>query len=257
MRPSRKNFSSKLLKTTLSKNLAIVLAFLCFWQLVVIVGKLPFYILPPPFAVALVLKKQGALIFWHMILSLCEVLGGLALGLVLGISSALAIDRFSLLRLVLQPLIVGLQSIPMFALMPVLLIWFGYGLLPKMVVVGLSCFVPIALCFIDGLKNTAPELVAMGLVMKATPWQFFKFIKYPAALPSLLSGVRIAAIHAPVAVIAADWIGASDGLGYLIMLSYGRMDLDFMFACIFCLIFMSLVFKYVLAALEKKLLFWL
>ena len=238
------------------KNLSIAIALIILWQLIITANDLPFYILPSPYTVALIFKNKASLILWHLGISLYEILLGLFLGLVLGVSSAIAIDRFHYVRLLLQPLVICLQSIPMFALMPVLLIWFGYGLLPKIVVVALSCYFPITLCFIDGFKNTPPELIDMAAIMKATPWQFFKLIKFPAALPSLMSGIRVAAVHAPVTVIAADWIGASDGLGYLIMLTHGRMELDFMFACIICLILMSTILNKVLKIIQRKLIFW-
>jgi putative hydroxymethylpyrimidine transport system permease protein len=226
------------------------------WQGVVSISKLPVYILPSPYQVISVLYQQVNLIAWHGFLTFSQIIAGLFIATIIGIFIAFLLDCYKEIQEFIQPFLVIMQATPSFILMPLLMIWCGFGLLPKMIVVCLSAFFPITLCLLNSLKRTPLEWLELAKVMKGTPFQIMRSIRWPAALPGLFSGLRLAAIHAPLTVLAADWNGASEGLGYLIMLCHGRLQIDLMFACLFCTVLLTLLLNLLVQFLEAKFVFW-
>ncbi|RZI46931.1 ABC transporter permease [Candidatus Finniella inopinata] len=229
---------------------------LSLWHAIVNLANIPAYILPTPWQVASALFNQRSLICWHGGLTLAQILAGLLISSILGMGMAFILDRNPRLQAHLHPVLVILQATPAFILMPLLMIWFGFGLLPKMIVVCLSAFFPITLCFLDGLKRTPVEWLELAHTMKALPFPLQYRIRWPAALPGLLSGLRLAAIHAPLTVLAADWNGASHGLGYLMMLCHGRLQTDLLFACLFCTVLLTLFLNGGIRWLQSRFIFW-
>lgn len=217
---------------------------------------IPVYILPPPTDVIFSMIQHSHLLAWHGFISLIEILSGLFVGLLLAGIMVFVAERIPRFKTALFSTLVSLQTIPIFALIPLFLLWFGHGLSTKILIVGLSSFFPITANIMQGLERCPQSYQDMARLMQAMPMRFFFKIKLPYSLPYLIAGVRIAAVHAPVTVIAADWIGAMHGLGYLVMLSSGRLQLDLMFACIFILIGYSLLFHHLVNRLQRKILFW-
>lgn len=217
---------------------------------------IPSYILPHPLDVASSLVKHSDLLAWHGFISLTEIVLGLLFGVFLAGLMIFIVERVPKLQATLFSSLVSLQTVPIFAIIPLFLLWFGHGLLTKIIIVGLSSFFPITASVMQGLERCPPSYYDMARLMQATPGRFFFNIKLPYSLPHLVSGFRIAAVHAPVTVVAADWIGATHGLGYLVMLSSGRLQLDLMFSCIFILIGYSLLFHQLICWLQRKTLFW-
>lgn len=216
----------------------------------------PLYILPHPSEVAISVFKNGNILAWHGAISLFEILSGLIVGSILAALMVLIAEQFPKIRATLFSSLISLQTVPIFAIIPLFLLWFGHGLTTKIIIVGLSSFFPITASVMQGLERCPRGYHDMASLMKATPIRFFFKIKFPYTLPYLVAGFRIAAVHAPVTVIAADWIGATHGLGYLVMLSSGRLQLDLMFACIFLMIGYSLLFHHLVCWLQRKILFW-
>ncbi len=226
------------------------------WQIIVKWAAIPIYILPGPLVVFKSLVINAKLITTHAFITGGETLLGLIIAIILGVSSALILDHYTRLQHFLRPVLLTLQATPPFVLMPVLLLWCGFGLLPKIIVICLSCYFPITVCLLDGLKRSPPSWLDMATIMQATPKTRLWFVRFPATLPTLISGIRLAAIHAPLTVLVADWIGANSGLGYLIMLSHGRLQVDLMFACVFCIILMVFGLNKLVQVIENKLIFW-
>jgi putative hydroxymethylpyrimidine transport system permease protein len=237
-------------------KILVSITLLILWQVLVKVSSIPVYMLPAPLAIFNNLIANASLITTHALITVGETLLGLIIAVFLGVSSALILDHFERLQHFLKPILLTLQATPPFVLMPILLLWFGFGLLPKLIVICLSCYFPITVCLLDGLKRSPLPWMDMATIMQANSKTRLWFVRFPAALPALISGIRLAAIHAPLTVLAADWIGASSGLGYLIMLSHGRLQVDLMFACIFCIILMVFALNKAVYRLEKKLIFW-
>lgn len=226
------------------------------WGVLCSLLAVPAYILPHPLDVALSIVQHSNLLVWHGFISLIEIVSGLLVGMLLAGLMVFIAERIPQIQTALFSTLVSLQTVPIFAVIPLFLLWFGHGLMTKILIVGLSSFFPITASVMQGLERCPQGYQDMAQLMQATPVRFFFKIKLPYSLPYLVSGFRIAAVHAPVTVIAADWIGAMHGLGYLVMLSSGRLQLDLMFGCIFVLIAYSLLFHQFVNKLQCKILFW-
>jgi len=205
------------------------------WQALVWLTAVPSFILPGPLRVAGTLVLQSELILQHAAVTIVEVLLGIAIGTLLGAATALqlAMSRTAL-RFVL-PLLVFSQAVPVFALAPLLTLWLGYGLGAKVAMAVLIIYFPVASSFLDGLRHTEPSLLEMARSLGATKGQILRHIRLPAALPSFGSGLRLAAVYAPIGAVIGEWVGASQGLGYLMLLANGRAKTDLMFAALFVL----------------------
>ncbi|HEY9549552.1 MAG TPA: ABC transporter permease, partial [Kiloniellaceae bacterium] len=192
----------------------------------------PAFILPGPWRVGETLVLQAPLILQHAAVTAAEVLLGIALGTLLGGLTALHLMMSpTALRLVL-PVLVFSQAVPVFALAPLLTLWLGYGLASKVAMAVLIIYFPVASSFLDGLRHTEPALLEMARSFGATPRQTLLRIRLPAALPAFGSGLRLAAVYAPIGAVIGEWVGASQGLGYLMLLANGRAKTDLLFAAL-------------------------
>ncbi|MEM1362671.1 MAG: ABC transporter permease [Pseudomonadota bacterium] len=211
------------------------------WQALVWGADLPPFILPSPPRVAEAFWQNRHLIAWHAMITLTEVIIGLALGAILGAATALGLALSTPMRRIMQPVLVITQALPVFALAPILTLWLGYGLWSKVIMAVLIIYFPVASAFFDGLMQTPKGWLDQARVMGAPPWRVLLRIRVPAALPSLASGLRLAAVYAPIGAIIGEWVGASQGLGYLMLLANGRAKIDLMFAALFALVVMTLI----------------
>lgn len=214
---------------------------LAIWQAVVTFAGLPPFILPGPWRVATALWNNAGLIAYHACVTLAEVLVGLVLGAALGALTALHLASSPFARRVVRPALVLTQALPVFALAPILTLWLGYGLWSKILMAVLIIYFPVTSAFFDGLMHTPPGWLDLARTMQASPHQTLWRIRVPAALPSLASGLRLAAVYAPIGAIIGEWVGASKGLGYLMLLANGRAKIDLMFAALVVLALMTLI----------------
>jgi putative hydroxymethylpyrimidine transport system permease protein len=224
-----------------SSGLLVALVLLGFWQALVTLAGLPPFILPGPLRVATALADNAALIAWHASVTFTEVLAGLALGSVLGAATALHMAVSPLARRFLRPVLVLTQALPVFALAPILTLWLGYGIGSKILMAVLIIYFPVASAFFDGLRGTPRGWLDLAHSMQGTRRQVLWRIRVPAALPSLASGLRLAAVYAPIGAIIGEWVGASQGLGYLMLLANGRAKIDLMFAALAVLALLTLL----------------
>ncbi|MDA9865163.1 ABC transporter permease [bacterium] len=215
------------------------------WQLVVTLTDVPRFILPAPWEVAKTWVASRALIAEHAMATGTAILLGLLIGTVLGIATALSLAASNTARTLMRPILVFTQALPVFALAPILTLWLGFGLGSKVATAVLIIYFPITSAFFDGLMRTPPGYLDLARTMHASPTSTLWRIRVPAALPSLASGLRLAAVYAPIGAVIGEWVGASRGLGYLMLLANGRAKTDLMFAALFTLGIMS-VLLYVL-----------
>ena len=220
---------------------AVVGIIMGLWQALVVLADLPAFILPSPMRVGQALWANAELIAGHAMVTLTEVLIGLGLGAVLGAVTAIGLALSPLARLVVRPMMVLSQALPVFALAPVLTLWLGYGLGPKVIMALLIIYFPVTSAFFDGLMQTPRGMLDLGRVMQGRRWQIMRHIRIPAAIPGLASGLRLAAVYAPIGAIIGEWVGASQGLGYLMLLANGRAKIDLMFAALLVLAVMTLL----------------
>nr|WP_237168533.1 ABC transporter permease subunit [Paracoccus shandongensis] len=215
--------------------------------------QIPRFLLPGPLAVARAVIDGRAALARAALVTGAEIGAGFAIGASLGVLMALAMGLLAPLRRALMPLITLSQTVPVFAFAPLLTLWLGYGVAPKIAVVALTVFFPVASAFGDGLSRTPRVFRDLADSLGATPVQAMRIVRIPAALPGLASGLRIAAVHAPAAAIAGEWVGGSRGLGALMIQSVGRMKIDAMFAALAATVLVAVAFKAAVSRLALRL----
>ena len=236
--------------------LAALIGFVVLWQLVVMVSGFPPFILPPPGAV--VTRWVGA---WsagtiqpHLVATLVEV----ALGFVVGAGSALVVGyglaRSAVVERLLSPYLVAAQATPILALAPLIALWFGPGLLGKVVICALIVFFPVAVATMVGIRSVDGRLLELGRSLRATRRQVLTTLEVPAALPSILGGMRVGVTLAVVGAIVGEWAGAERGLGVLINLARGSLfDIPLMFATLLTIALVGIVLYVAVVLVERRL----
>jgi len=228
------------MKSTLHITIATALI-IGVWQALVTFCELPHYILPSPAKVTATLWQMKAIIANHAVITTTEVLLGLLIGTIMGVLTAILLSISPLMRYLLKPILVLTQALPVFAMAPLFTLWLGYGMQSKVLVAVLIIYFPVTSAFFDGLMQTPKGWLDLAQVMGATPMQSLLRIRIPAALPSFASGLRLAAVYAPIGAVIGEWVGASQGLGYLMLLANGRAKIDLMFAALLVLIVITLL----------------
>jgi putative hydroxymethylpyrimidine transport system permease protein len=226
------------------------------WWLAVEIFKPAPFILPGPVRVATALVEQADSLLRHAGITLIEILIGLALGSVLGATTALLVNASRLARRYVMPLILASQALPVFAIAPLLVLWFGLGLGSKIAMAALIIYFPVASALNDGLARTDANFIDIARMYGASPFQTLLKFRLPAAMPSLASGVRVAATIAPIGAVVGEWVGASGGLGYVINQANARMQTDTVFAGLILLIAMVVVLRTLIDLILDKLVFW-
>ena len=210
-------FSRRTLVGTLPA-LGLLVALALLWQWYASQPTVDAQILPTPLAVLTVLVAQRDILWQHMLVTLQETLVGFAAALAAGVVFGTLIDFSPWLRRAIYPLLVASQTIPIITLAPLLVLWFGFGLVSKSIVVLLVCFFPIVVALADGLRSADPELIRLFRAFGAGPLRIFWMVRLPGALPTLFSGVRIAIAYSVIGAIFGEYVGASAGLGFYMQL---------------------------------------
>ena len=234
----------------------IIFLILTLWQLLITLTNVPPYILPSPASVIQATISHADSIGGHAIITLIEMASGLIIGTILGSSSALFLSYYRPARQWLMPILVISQAVPVFAIAPILVLWLGYGMISKIAMAVLIIYFPVTAAFFDGLKNTNHGYLDLSHTMGASKISTLIHIKIPAALPAFASGLRVATAMAPIGAIVGEWVGSSEGLGYLMLHANGRMQIDVMFAALLILGIMAIILFYTVDAGLRRLLFW-
>ena len=214
------------------------------------------FLVPSPAEIASSLWENRDLLAENAWVTLKEILLGILCALVVGVGMAVLMHRWRLVRDAAYPLIVASQTIPVVVIAPILVVWFGYGIGPKIFVVALFCFFPITVNVLDGLRSVDPEAVKMMRSLNASRWQRLRRVEAPAALPSLFTGVKIAVVFSPIAAVFAEWVGADAGLGRLIQSDLANYQVARQFAAVVVLSGMALVLIGLTALAERRVISW-
>ncbi|MEP3945030.1 ABC transporter permease [Ascidiaceihabitans sp.] len=211
------------------------------WQTVIWITGVARFILPPPALVAQTIWSSRALLAEHAVITMAEVLLGLVLGAALGFASAIGLVASPTARALVRPILVFSQAVPVFALAPILTLWLGFGLWSKVTMALIIIYFPVTSSFFDALMRTNRDWIGLAKVMGANSMRIMWHIRVPAALPGFASGLRLAAVYAPIGAIIGEWVGASKGLGYLMLLANGRAKTDLMFAALIVLAILTIL----------------
>lgn len=231
---------------------------LFFWDASVRWLGMPSYLLPPPMDVfgALWQGYATGLLWPHLWATTLATIGGFALGCTIAVIVGGLVAEFRLLERMVYPYVVALQSMPKVALAPLLIVWFGFGLMSKVVLVALICFFPMFVNVVTGLRSAPTELVDLYTAFSASRLQIFKDIKFPAALPSIFAGLQIALVLSLLGAVVGEFVASQKGLGSLIQAASLNFDVPTMFACILTLALMGATATMLVGRLQRRLLFW-
>jgi putative hydroxymethylpyrimidine transport system permease protein len=224
----------------LLRPLLVFAVVVALWQVGVWASGVPHFLLPGPDRVAGVLLDRWPELLANAAVTGAEIVLGLLLGTALGCLSALSIALLPPLRRWLLPILVVSQAIPVFAVAPLLVLWFGYGMGPKIAMATLIIYFPVTAAFYDGLRRTEPGWLDLARSMGGSRLSVLLRVRLPAALPALASGLRVAAATAPIGAVVGEWVGSGAGLGRMMLDANGRMQTDVMFAALFVLALLAL-----------------
>lgn len=226
------------------------------WQGAIWLFEPPRYIFPSPLDVLAAFHRQPGFLLSHSLVTLTEILLGFVLGASFGALAALAMAAFPRLGRMAWPALLVLQAFPVFVIAPLLVVWFGFGMASKVIMAMIIIFFPVTSAFADGLRRTDPELVDATALTTATHWQSLVHVRAPLALPGLLSGLRVAAPLAPLGAVVGEWVGASSGLGFVMVQANARMQTDTVFAAMSVLAVLSLLLRHFVDRLAPRLIPW-
>jgi putative hydroxymethylpyrimidine transport system permease protein len=233
----------------------VVVFLLSIWEWVVREGWIPSFILPSPSAIWESLLNNSQLLFGvHLPITLEEVIAGFALSVIGGVILGVGMHFYRPLEKILYPFLVISQTIPLIAISPIFIMWFGYSIWSKIAVTILTAFFPIVVSTYDGLKSGGDEYRELLLTMGANRWELFKKIQVPLALPIFLSGLKMSVVYCVVGATVGEWLGASEGLGFFSRRMSGNLQADAVFAAVFLLSLMGIVLFLLISLLEKQLL---
>jgi NitT/TauT family transport system permease protein len=236
-----------------------MLVFVGLWALVARLGDYPAYLLPSPSRVwtRFVAVLVDGTLWYHTSITLVEILGGLALGLATATLLGYLLAKSPLVERFLSPYIVASQSVPIVALAPLLIVWFGFGLLSKVLVCALTIFFPVLITTIVGLRSVPEELLDLMRSLQASRWQILRYLELPAALPVLLGGLKVGVTLSVIGAVVGEFAQSDRGLGFLVNLANrGLFDTPLMFAALLVLMTIALGLYGLVSALEAVLLGW-
>ncbi|MDQ2742202.1 MAG: ABC transporter permease [Chloroflexota bacterium] len=226
------------------------------WQVYVTAARVPDFLLPGPLAIWRSGVDQRVLLAANALPTIEIAVLGFLLSIVAGLALALAIRYSRLLHMAVYPLVVVSQTIPMIALAPILVVLLGFSLLPKLIIVALICFFPIVVNTVDGFESVDPDLVNLLRTLGAGRFQILREVEWPSALPYIFSGAKVAATFSVVGALYGEWVGSSEGLGYLMIQKMSEFDTTVIFAALVILAALGMTLFLLVAALERLCMPW-
>lgn len=239
---------------SLIKSHILVVLILVFWQMCVSLEVIPDYLLPSPLQIVEAFIEDFPLLMEHAKYTLATAFIGTAIGLVISFVLSILMDLSKTMKELIYPVILLNQTIPTIAIAPLLIIWLGYGITPKVVLVVLAVFFPITIALVDGYQSLSREHLNLFKSMKASKYQLYCHLKIPSAMGSFFTGLKVALSYALISAVIAEWLGGYHGLGVYMTRVRKSYDLDSMFAVIFLISFLTILLIGLVKWLERRVL---
>ena len=256
MSKAQKNRRKSLAVTNKLPAVIALAAIIIVWQIVCMTGLVPSYMLPSPVQVIGALISDFDTIMFHASFTLQETFYGLLIGIVLSFIGATLMDRFGVIDRAFYPLMIITQTIPTIAIAPILVLWFGFDMAPKIILVVITTYFPIAIGLLDGYKSVDKDEIDLMRSMGAGRMAIFRHVKFPAALPHFFSGLKIASSYAVVGAVVSEWLGGFNGLGVYMTRMRKAYAFDNMFAVIILIIIISLLLLLLVHLISKASMPW-
>jgi len=233
-----------------------ILTIIIIWQLVVELKNIPQYLIPTPLDIVEVFKNDFNTLKEHTLVTIYEAIVGFIFALIFAFLLGIIMDFFNIVKKGLYPILVVSQTIPTITIAPLLIIWFGFGFLPKIIVVMITCFFPIVINFTDGLEKIDQDYINLFKTMKANKWQIFTHLKLPMAMNNFFSGIKISVTYMVMAATIGEWLGGDRGLGVYMVRAKSAYALDKVFASTIIVVIISIVFVLLAEILKKIFVYW-
>ena len=234
----------------------IIAVLLMIWQILSMVNIIPKFMLPSPIEVVRAFISDFPLLMEHTEITLIEAFLGLGLGIILGFAVAVIMDRFEYAYKMIYPVLVITQTIPTVAIAPLLVLWMGYGILPKIMLILLTSFFPITIGLLDGFRSVDKDMLNLLKTMGASSFQNFIHLKLPSSLGYFFAGLRISVSYSIIGAVVAEWLGGYDGLGVYMTRVRKSYSFDKMFAVIFLISGISLLLMYFVKKIQRWCMTW-
>jgi NitT/TauT family transport system permease protein len=235
---------------------AAILCSIALWQLSISLFAIPPYLLPPPLDVLERLGSDFGFLIYHSWITTLETLGGFLLSIVIGIPLGILLVWSRTLERAIMPLLVVSQAFPKVAIAPLIIIWFGLGLFPKVLIAFSVAFFPIVVSTIAGMRSVDSDLNDLARSMQSSALKTFLKIRLPFAMPQIFSGLKVAIAFATVGAVVGEWVGAESGLGYLLLSANANLDTTLLFAVLVALMVIGLVLYYAVEIAERLMIPW-
>lgn len=239
------------------QDLTVAAVLLLLWWLITTLTSIPTFFLPSPAAVASALWSSRFFLAHHAAITALEMMCGLLIGVLLGGVLAMGMVYFPRLQRWMIPVVLTSQAIPVFALAPLLVLWFGYGMNTKVAMAVLIIFFPVVSTFFDGLRRVNNDYLELARTLRASSYMQLREVRLMAALPAFGSGLRMASAVAPIGAIIGEWTGSSEGLGYVMLHANARIQIDMCFAALFILVLMTFFLWRSVDSLIRRFIFWM
>jgi ABC-type nitrate/sulfonate/bicarbonate transport system permease component len=226
------------------------------WEVVTHVFDIHPVILPAPSRILQVIFTEHSLLVDDMLFTLQEVLLGFAIGFIAGLVLAIMIVYSPILERSIYPLVVASQTIPVFAIAPLLVIWFGFGILPKVLIAALIVFFPICVSEIEGLRSAEPEMIDLLRSLSTSRWKIFRLVEFPASIPYLMAGTQIGIAYSTIGAVIGEWVGSNKGIGELMLAANAMLRTDLVFAAIVVLSVVTLALFISVSVVSRLLMPW-
>jgi NitT/TauT family transport system permease protein len=250
------SFPRRIAESQIGRPLILIALIFVLWDVVIRLFRIPPYLIPAPWDVAKMLVAEWPRLWRESLFTAYATLGGFGLSILFGIPAAMLIAYSRLVESYVYPLLVFSQSVPKIAIAPLFVVWFGFGIFPKVISAFLLGFFPIVVATVMGFKSMEPDMIDLARSMRASRLQMFIRFSLPQALPSIFSGLKVSATLAVVGAVVGEFVGSNSGIGYVLQIANGNFDLPLMFAALFVLSMMGVILFAIVDLVEKMMIPW-